>query len=215
MRVDDYLTFAGRLRHVARAELPAALIRVKEQCGLTHVGQRLLGRLSKGYRQRAGIAQALIHRPDLVILDEPGDGLDPVQSRELRGLIRAIAEGAGVILSSHALNEVQATCSRAIILDQGRQLLEADLRQQARSAREFYVRLRPPPVLQSLRGLSAVAAVEPDAGGGVRLRLNSNATADVLARQLVEHGYGLLELRPRRTDLEQVFFSSVGMEPTP
>jgi ABC-2 type transport system ATP-binding protein len=214
MRVDDYLAFAGRLRRVPRLDLPGEIMRVKEQCGLTHVGRRLLGRLSKGYRQRAGIAQALIHRPDLVILDEPGDGLDPVQSREMRGLIRAVAEDAGVILSSHALNEIQAICSRAIILSEGRQLLEADLGQRSKSANEFYVRLRPPPAPQSLRRLSTVAAVEPDIRGGVRICLHPNVTADVLARQLIEHGYGLLEMRPRRTDLEQVFFSSVGMDPT-
>ena len=132
MRVDDYLAFAGRLRRIAAGDLPDAVARVKARCGLTHVGQRLLGRLSKGYQQRAGIAQALIHQPDLVILDEPADGLDPVQIRELRGLIRGVAEEAGVIVSSHALTEVQASCSRAIILHQGRQLHEADLKAQPR-----------------------------------------------------------------------------------
>jgi ABC-2 type transport system ATP-binding protein len=215
MRVDDFLAFAGQLRGLPRAEISAALSRVKEQCGLTHVARRLVGRLSKGYRQRVGIAQALVHRPDLIILDEPGDGLDPLQSREMQGLIRTMAEDAGVILSSHALPEIQATCSRAIILHQGQQLLDADLGQASRSTPELYVRLRPPPALKSLRGLSTVAAAEPDVCGGVRLCLHHNATADMLARQLVEHGYGLLELRPRRTDLEQVFFSSIGMERTP
>lgn len=212
MSVDEYLAFTGRLRRLPRAELAPAVHRVKERCGLTHVGKRLLGRLSKGYRQRAGIAQALIHQPDLVILDEPGDGLDPVQSREMRALVRAIAEDAGVILSSHALGEVQAMCSRAIILDHGRQLYTADLAQQPRTTRDLYVRLRSTPALDSLQALTAIAAAAPDSAGGLRIRLHSHASADLLARELIEHGYGLLELRPRRSDLEQVFFSCIGME---
>jgi len=214
MRVDDYLAFAGRLRRVAASELPAAIARVKAQCGLTHVGQRLLGRLSKGYQQRAGIAQALIHQPDLVILDEPADGLDPVQIRELRGLIQGLAESAGVILSSHALTEVQASCTRVIILHQGRQLHEADLRTKPAAAREVQVRLRPPPVLSSVLALAPVASAEPCGKHALRIRLHQDASADALARALMEHGYGLLELRPCRTDLEQVFFSCIGMEST-
>ncbi|MBK1620506.1 hypothetical protein CKO42_19135 [Lamprobacter modestohalophilus] len=212
MRVDEYLAFAGRLRRMPTGELTEAMARVKAQCGLTHVGQRLLGRLSKGYQQRAGIAQALIHQPDLVILDEPADGLDPVQIRELRGLIRSIAENAGVILSSHALHEVQASCSRVIILHQGRQLHEADLRLQAAAARDVQVRLRPPPVLSSVLALPPVETAEPCGKDALRIRLRKEASADALARSLMEHGYGLLELRPCRTDLEQVFFSCIGME---
>ncbi len=211
MRVDDYLAFAARLRRVADADLAEAIARVKAQCGLAHVGQRLLGRLSKGYQQRAGIAQALVHQPDLVILDEPADGLDPVQIRELRGLIRSVAEKAAVILSSHALIEVQASCSRAIILHQGRQLHEADLRTQP-VAREFLVRLRPPPVLSSVLALSPVETAEPDGKHSLRIRLREDTSADTLARSLMDHGYGLLELRPCRTDLEQVFFGCMGME---
>ncbi len=213
MRVDDYLAFTGRLHRVAADALPAAIARVKARCGLTHVGQRLLGRLSKGYQQRAGIAQALIHTPDLVILDEPADGLDPVQIRELRGLIRSLAEEAAVILSSHALTEVQASCSRAIILHQGQQMHEANLKAQTAAAREVQVRLRPPPVLSSVLALPPVELAEPCGKDRLRIRLRKDASADLLARALIEHGYGLLELRPCHTNLEQVFFGCIGMEP--
>lgn len=212
MRVDEYLAFAGRLRRLSGAALAEAVTRVKQHCGLAHVGRRLLGRLSRGYQQRAGIAQALIHRPDLVILDEPGEGLDPIQLRELRALIRALAGEAGVILSSHALTEVQATCSRVIILHQGRQRYDADLSDAAAGAPELYIRLRPPAAPAALRGLEPVAAAEVEPGGGARVRLRAHTSPDALARALVEHGYGLLEMRPRRTDLEQVFFACAGME---
>lgn len=211
MRVDEYLAFAGRLRKIATAELAESIARVKALCGLTQRGQQLLGRLSKGYQQRAGIAQALIHKPQLVILDEPADGLDPVQIRELRGLIHNIAQDSAVILSSHALTEVQASCSRAIILHQGSQLHDASL-SKTPTAAEIQVRLRPPPVLSSVLALAPVESAESCGKDALRIRLRKDASADLLARSLMEHGYGLLELRPCRTDLEQVFFSCIGME---
>ncbi len=212
MRVDEYLMFVARLRHVAKAGLANALMRVKQQCGLSDVGRQLLGQLSKGYRQRVGIAQALIHQPDLVILDEPADGLDPVQIREMRGLIRGIAGTAGVILSSHALSEVQASCSRAIILHRGQPLHEADLMPRAEAERELLVRLRPPPVLASIQALAAVEQALSRGGDAVQIRLRAGASADGLAIALIEHGYGLLELRPSHSDLEQVFFGCLGVE---
>lgn len=212
MRVDDYLRFVGRLRQIAVRDLPAALERVKHDCGLTEIGHRLLGRLSKGYRQRVGIAQAIIHQPDVVILDEPADGLDPVQIREMRGLIRRIAAAAAVIVSSHALTEIQASCTRAIILHRGRPLHEASLSAADRNGRELFVRLRPPPVLISLQALAPVASARAVGTDGVLVRLRAGSSADELAHALIQHGYGLLELGPSRSDLEQVFFGCLGLE---
>ena len=119
MRVDEYLQFCARLRRIPPGSVNRVVRRVKQRCGLEQTGHRLLGKLSKGYRQRAGLAQALIHEPDLVILDEPTDGLDPVQIREVRTLIRDLAPSCGVIVSSHALSEVQSVCNRVIILRDG------------------------------------------------------------------------------------------------
>jgi ABC-2 type transport system ATP-binding protein len=212
MRVDEYLSFVGRLRQITERDLPAALEWVKHECGLTEIGHRLLGRLSKGYRQRVGIAQAIIHRPDLVILDEPGDGLDPVQIREMRGLIQRMATSAAVILSSHALAEVQASCTRAIILHRGRQLLEARLSAADQEARDQFVRLCPPPVLASVQALAPVASASAVGNDGLLVRLRAGCGADELARALIEHGYGLLELGPSRSDLEQVFFGCLGLQ---
>ena len=213
MRVDEFLAYAARLRRLPRAALSPALERVKAQCGLAGAGRRLLGRLSKGYRQRVGLAQALLHEPALLILDEPTDGLDPVQVRALRGVIGALARRSAILLSSHALTEVQALCSQVVILDGGRARYRAALGAGAAPGAELYVRLRPPPVPASLRALRPVAAAAADGPGAARIRLHADATPDALARALIDHGYGLLELRPRRSELEQVFFDSLAAEP--
>jgi ABC-2 type transport system ATP-binding protein len=220
MRVDEYLVFCARLHRLPAAEISGALARAKSRCGLERVGRRLLGRLSKGYRQRIGLAQALIHEPELIVLDEPTDGLDPVQIREVRDLMRELAPAHGVILSSHALAEVQAICNRVIILRDGRTLLDAPLHA-GETAGHLHVRLRRPRPVTEIAALAPVAeaeAVGEDPGtraghsGDLRIRLADGATPDQLAEALVAAGYGLLELRPERSDLERVFFGSLGTE---
>jgi len=117
MSVDDYLTFAAKLR---RAEHPPqAVARAKSRCGLADIGQRPIGQLSKGYRQRVGIAQAIVHNPQVLILDEPGSGLDPLQIREIRKLIRELGDECSVIFSTHNLAEVESLCDRLLILRAG------------------------------------------------------------------------------------------------
>lgn len=132
MRVDDYLYFAARLHRVAPASLADQLQRVKQRCGLLDHGRQLIGTLSKGYQQRVGIAQAIIHQPPVVILDEPTVGLDPAQLREIRDLIRALGNDGSVILSTHLLHEVEQVCDRAVILRDGKLIFDGsidDLRQ--------------------------------------------------------------------------------------
>ncbi|MDD5056388.1 MAG: ABC transporter ATP-binding protein [Sideroxydans sp.] len=120
MRVDDFLIFAARLHRVAPAKLADHLALAKQRCGLTDCGNKLISTLSKGYQQRAGIAQAIIHQPAVVILDEPTVGLDPTQIRDIRNLIRELGNSSSVILSTHILNEVENICDRAIILQEGK-----------------------------------------------------------------------------------------------
>jgi len=117
MRVDAYLTLAARLRRVSDPQ--AAATRAATRCGLTGCGEQIIGRLSKGYRQRVGIAQAIVHRPRVLILDEPGGGLDPLQLREMRTLIRELAAECSVIFSTHFLSEAVALCDRLLILRAG------------------------------------------------------------------------------------------------
>lgn len=119
MRVDDYLTFAARLRRMARERVPAALDETMRRCGLHEVGHKIIGTLSKGYQQRVGIAQAIIHDPEVIILDEPTVGLDPLQIREIRTLIRELGDAHSVILSTHLLGEVETICDRVEIMHHG------------------------------------------------------------------------------------------------
>ena len=118
--VGEYLGFCASLRGVARAKRRRAVDGVIERCGLSSVAGRLLGNLSKGFRQRAGLAQALVHGPEVIILDEPTVGLDPQQILEIRNLIRGLAGDHTVLLSSHILPEVQKTCARAVVIHRGR-----------------------------------------------------------------------------------------------
>ncbi|MBI3902581.1 MAG: ABC transporter ATP-binding protein [Nitrosomonadales bacterium] len=120
MRVNDYLVFVARLRRVAPGRIADMLAQAMQRCGLQEVGPKIIGTLSKGYQQRVGIAQAIIHAPDIVILDEPTVGLDPAQIRDIRALIRELGDAHSVILSTHLLDEVESVCDRVEIMQDGR-----------------------------------------------------------------------------------------------
>src|SRR5881628_1226679 len=124
MSVAAYLRFVARLKGMGRADTAAALDRVLETCGLTAVRERLLGHLSKGFRQRVGLAQALIHDPPVLVLDEPTIGLDPRQIIEIRTLIRSLGKNRTVVLSTHILPEVQQVCEKVVIISDGRIVVE-------------------------------------------------------------------------------------------
>src|SRR5215468_4759135 len=124
MTVNSYLEFVGRIKGVSRAALPDAVDRAVQRCGLTEVRRRVLGHLSKGFRQRVGLAQALIHEPAVLILDEPTIGLDPRQIREIRSLITELAGQRTVILSTHILQEVVQICQKVVIINEGRVVVE-------------------------------------------------------------------------------------------
>jgi ABC-2 type transport system ATP-binding protein len=119
MQVNEYLDYCARLHHLPTSQRGSAIDSAKQRCGLTDVGKRLIGHLSKGYQQRVGIAQAILHNPAVVILDEPTVGLDPIQIQEIRHLIRELGDSHSVILSTHILPEVQAVCDRVQIIHQG------------------------------------------------------------------------------------------------
>ena len=143
LTVTEYLRFAARLHRVDSSKIPFALDRATKRCGLDDNGNRLIGSLSKGYRQRVGIAQAIIHDPEVIILDEPTAGLDPNQVREIRTLIRELGTDRSVIVSTHILPEVESVCDRVQIINEGRTVFTghiAMLKQQGISVEEVFVR---------------------------------------------------------------------------
>jgi len=204
LSVDEYLQFAARLRRVPRREVAGRVQRVKERCALQGVGRRLIGNLSKGYQQRVGIAQALVHDPAVVILDEPTAGLDPVQIREVRELIGEIGGRCAVLLSTHILPEVQAICHRAIIIHRGRLVHSETLDESpAGAVSSVLLGLERPPPIQDLEGLDGVQGVEPLGERRFRLALTPDATG--LAERIAARGWGLSEYTPQRRGLEQTF----------
>jgi ABC-2 type transport system ATP-binding protein len=127
LTVDEYLRFAARLHNVDLSRIDFVLTEVKQRCGLSDIGKRLISALSKGYQQRVGVAQAIIHQPEIIILDEPSVGLDPNQIREIRTLIRELGKSCSVILSTHILPEVESVCDRVQIMNQGVMVFSAAL----------------------------------------------------------------------------------------
>jgi ABC-2 type transport system ATP-binding protein len=137
MAVAPYLRFVARLKGIARREVGEALERVLATCGLDHVRDRLLGHLSKGYRQRVGLAQALIHDPPVLVLDEPTIGLDPRQIRDIRALVRTLGGKRTIVLSTHILSEVTEVCDKVVIINDGRIALEDQLANLTRDGRKL------------------------------------------------------------------------------
>lgn len=208
LTVDEYLGYCARLNRIPRDRRADAVARAKERCGLDAVGRRLIGNLSKGYQQRVGIAQAIVHSPAVVILDEPTVGLDPIQIREIRGLVRELGGDHSVVLSTHILPEVEAVCDRVQIIRGGALVFNDTITalRHHMQASWLVAAFRNPPPLQKLRDISGVDCVE-DAGAG-RFRLRA-AGAEDLSERLVEHavagGWRLFELAPERRSLEDVF----------
>lgn len=208
LSVTEYLELAARLRRVPQRQVGGAAANAAERCGLAAVGRRLIGSLSKGYRQRVGIAQAIVHEPDLIILDEPTVGLDPNQIREIRALIRALGQGRGVILSTHILPEVETVCDRVQIMHEGSVVYSGTVEalRALRGGRALLVGLRQPPPLAELRALPGVARAE--AAGADLFRIEPAADADPveeIVRHAVAHGWRLYQIAPAQASLEDIF----------
>ena len=207
LTVNEYLYYCAKLNRIPRGQISTAVATAKERCGLGDVGKRLIGNLSKGYQQRAGIAQAIIHSPAVVVLDEPTVGLDPLQIREIRGLICELGKEHGIILSTHILPEVQATCNRVQIINRGK-LVFADTitgLEQSMNATSLIAGFHAAPDIAALQQLPGVDRVEPLADQRVRIHYKHSNPAETLIEQAVTRRWRLHELSPERRTLEQIF----------
>jgi ABC-2 type transport system ATP-binding protein len=212
LTVTEYLTFVGRIKGMAAKSLQAGLDRTIQRLGLGDVRHRLIANLSKGFRQRVGLAQALIHDPPVLILDEPTVGLDPKQIIEIRELIKSLAGSHTVILSTHILPEATAVCQRVVIINAGRIVAEDTpdrLSARLRRSEKISVTVKNPPadLAARFRSLPGVVTVfEPTNAGAylVECELGRDIRDD-LARFVVTQGWGLLELKTISMTLEDVF----------
>jgi ABC-2 type transport system ATP-binding protein len=216
LTVDEYLDYCAALNRIPKSKRRDARETAKAKCGLGDVGRRLIGNLSKGYQQRVGIAQAIIHLPPLVILDEPTIGLDPNQIREIRALIRELGKDHGVILSTHILPEVQATCDRVQIINKGDLVLADTIDGLARHLKSaaLIVGLRNPPPAGELEKVPGVRAVTAQGDGHWRISIEPDKDpTEQLVRLAVERNWGLREIGPERASLEQIFVELTTAEP--
>jgi len=227
MEVSEYLTFVGKLKGISSADIARRVDEVEGRCALGDVRKKLIGKLSKGYRQRVGLAQAIIHNPDVLILDEPTSGLDPKQIIEIRELLRQLSGDHTIILSTHILSEVEHSCERVIIISQGKLVAidsVANLTNRLRGSEAVALEVQaaegqPTPAevqqrLEQVSGVSRVVAKETR-DGRLQFEVESLQGRHIraeLARMVVNSGWGLNEMRPVGLSLEDIFLQLTAAE---
>jgi ABC-2 type transport system ATP-binding protein len=217
MSVVDYLSFVAKIKGVPSPERRQRVGTVMEKTRISDMADRLCGRLSKGYKQRVGLAQALIHNPDVLVLDEPTAGLDPKQIIETRKLIKELAGDHTIVLSTHILPEVAQTCQRVVIINKGHLVAvdtPSNLTARLKGSETMYLQVDGSAegdvgsALRAIRGVTRVGAADGSQPSAPAFEVESEKGHDIrrdLARVVVGSGWGLLELRPLRASLEDVF----------
>ena len=223
MMVKDYLLFVSSLKGVPRNKKESHVREIISQCSLEAVESRVIRHLSKGYRQRVGIAQALVGNPDVLILDEPTVGLDPKQIIEIRELIKKLAGRCTIILSTHILPEVQMTCEKVIIINKG-SIVAVDtpekLQDRLDQANEMFLRVQGPRdsvinALNNVNGVTSVSSGEAVANDIFSLNVKTSKDMEIrslLAKTVVDNGWGLYEMKPVKLSLEDIFVKLVTKE---
>jgi ABC-2 type transport system ATP-binding protein len=211
MTVEDYLAFAAKLRGLPSSKVGQAISTVVDKCVLGGVRHRIIGKLSKGFQQRVGLAQAMIHEPQLLILDEPTIGLDPIQIIEIRKLIKQLADSHTIILSSHILPEITHVCKRVIIINEG-EIAAVDslegLTSSLRKSERLVLKVRNPKsdVVEQLQTLEEVISVQTDDTGRFIIESKMNThLQDQVARVVLDNGWGIEELKAVTMTLEDIF----------
>ena len=218
LRVAEYLTYCAKIRGLGRAQRTAAMDKVIKLCGLTERRKQSIGELSKGYRQRVGLAQALLHDPPILILDEPTTGLDPNQIGEIRNLIREIGKKKTVILSTHILSEVQATCDRVVIINKGERVADAlvdDVIRQAQGGTMLNVsftadklQMKAEQIERKLSAIAGIKSIKHLPSSLEEQQFELLCTEDIrmeIFRFAVQEGLAILNLSKSQSDLEDVF----------
>jgi ABC-2 type transport system ATP-binding protein len=214
--VSEYLDFVANLRGIPGAQKKQKMDAVIERCQLGEVRNRLIGNLSKGYKQRVGLAQALIHDPEVLILDEPTVGLDPKQVSEARGLIKSLRSERTVIYSTHILSEVAATCDRIIIIDQGRIVSQESINSLGATGltakTELVVQRSSESVVRAILGVKGVQNVQSLSNGKERIIVESDASEEIMAeiaKVTVASGAGLIRMSPVQLALEDYYLNLI------
>ena len=208
LTVEEYLQHCAGIRLMDKKDIPGAIENAMSECGILHFRHRLLRNLSGGYQQRVGIAQAIIHQPDLVILDEPTNGLDPNQILDIRGLIQKIAEDRTVILSTHMLTEVQAICDHILMIEQGQLVFSGTIDEFDNyiTPNSVYVTLLAAPSVEALLKVPGVGRVEDLGGNNFRLMSSDvNELVERMVEYSYEKGWRLHEIRVEKSSLNAVF----------
>lgn len=222
LRVTDYLAFVAGLRLIPKEQRPKRIEEVMEKCGLEEKQKAYIGTLSKGYRQRVGLAQAIIHDPPILILDEPTSALDPRQVVEIRNLIRSLAGEHTIVLSTHILTEVSQVCERVLILNRGKLIAEdtpENLSRELAEAKRFYLELEAPleAVMDELGKIQGIVRIEDQSSkdGVVRLLIYVEPQEEIrreLINRVAQNNWLLKELRPDDLTLEEIFLRIVQEE---
>ncbi|VAW63757.1 Gliding motility-associated ABC transporter ATP-binding protein GldA [hydrothermal vent metagenome] len=207
LTVNEYLLYAARLRRVKKSQLIAFREQAIERCGLSEYTKKLVGNLSKGFQQRVGIAQAIIHQPNVIILDEPTVGLDPIQMIEIRKLILELGEQHGIILSTHILPEVQAVCNRVQVIHRGQSVFNKKI-SELKNTTQVELRLQTNIDIESLNALPGVQLAEIISSQHYLLSgENIQASLADISQYCVDKNWGLLELSQKENTLEQIFIN--------
>lgn len=206
--VDEYLTIAARLHRVTGKHIKKAVENAKARCGLSHMSKRLIENLSNGYQQRVGIAQAIIHNPMVVILDEPTVGLDPNQIRPIRELIKEIGKEQSVILSTHILPEVELMCNHVQIIDKGKLVFNGDIDvlKRQRVGNKLLIGFSNLPAVEDLLKIKGVTEAEVTDNNMMRVRFAEDTMpSEAIVQAAVKNKWGLYQIAPDQTSLEDVF----------
>ena len=214
--VDEYLYYCARLHRVPKTKLADVVTNCKDRCGLEATGKRLIGNLSKGFQQRVGIAQAIVHSPAVLILDEPTSGLDPSQIVEIRQLISELKDEHSIILSTHILSEVQSNCDRVLIINEGNLVLDEqlDTLYKDEDYRNITIALEKTPLLEEIEAVEGVVKAISMDKHRFRVTFDSEInTPVILAEKATANNWGLFEMIPEVDTLEEIYLQVTHGDP--